>query len=1196
MSHPLEQRLDRVRVRVKRLYAIRGAASFFSGVVGGIFLLGLLDYLVRFQDRGLRIMATLALVALAGWLIHRLFYLPLKKPHRPVDLALAVERQYPNLNDRLASAVEFLGQDENDSLAGSPALRRAVIAETVAETEELDFDAAFDARPARRAMRAAVVVCLFAGLIVLLDPSISSTAIARLANPFGDTAWPRKNHLAIETPVEKVARGGAFEAKVVDAEGVKLPHELRVFYRFSMADGAALEENSPLRATGVSAVVRRENVLRSFAYRIEGGDDRTMAWQNVDVVEPPAVETISVKIVPPSYTGWPVEKAGGNFRALAGARLEFSVKATKPLASATLALEGGEKFSAHLSPDGLQANLEDRKLVVDATRGYRIELVDREGIAGQGDSPWEIRAMPDAAPSVVVEQPTGNLYVTPTAAVPLKIAAKDDIAVRSMGFMYHKIAVDAAAPNGGKPDEEKIIELYSGPEKATANPQGGLKNLAGDAQTREYRWELEPLKLEPGAQIEFFATASDYRPQTTRGDARRIIVVTARELQDRLASRQNLLIAELLRVLQMQRTGREQVEGLRIRLQELKRFEQADLDRLRAVELNQRQVDTLLTDSGQGVPMHALAILADLENNRLDAADLVERMQAILAELDRIGRENLPEIARELTNLVKTTEVAISNGSFAAGETSDADKCAKSLDGVAKQQDAVATSLEKLLALLKQSEGYRQFHRDLSMLLRDQEETARRTGDVGKRTLTKSLADLPPQDVADLRMLAAREGEHARTLDRILQAMQQATADLRSDDPVAADTVSDALEEARRAGIAGAMRAVGENLRENQIGQSTVGQKDILRQIQEVMDILANRRIQELDRLVKKLREASADLDAAAKREADLRAAAGRNAQSPADDRAKNEWNKLAEEQDRLRKETEKLARRLERLTADRAAELSKQAAAEMANAAQAATACNGGGACQGAGAAEKALNDAIQKLEERKREAELELAVEQLSKMEDAVKHLHAQQLKAGEETDRLERIRAAEGNLTRSQLASLRDAARLQKSLEEDARKLAEQLTAAGAFQLTLSGAADDMARAASLLENRATGEETKKAQQNALRRLNLLLDALKPEPPPEKKDDDDQGGGGGDKKNGPKPAGDGIKQLAELKLLKLLQQEIQDRSVELQKAVGDAVASDDQRRECAQLADEQGRLAEIMLKMLQPVENSDENHENE
>jgi hypothetical protein len=924
-----------------------------------------------------------------------------------------------------------------------------------------------------------------------------------------------------------------------------------------------------------------------------------MAWQNIEVVEPPAVESLSAKIIPPSYTGWPVEKAGGNFRALVGSRLEISVKATKPLASAALALEGGEKYPARITPDGLQAIFEDRKLVVDATRGYRIELVDREGMSELGDSPWEIRAIPDAAPSVLVEQPAGNLYVTPSAAAPLKIVAKDDIGVRSVVLKYHKIAStpDAAAPNGGKANEDMAIELYTGPEKVSPNSRGGLANLAGDAQTQDYRWELEPLKLEPGEQIEFFAEASDYRPQTTRGDVRRIIVVTARELQDRLAARQNLLIAELLRVLQMQQTGREQIEGLRIRLQELKRFEQADLDRLHAVELNQRQVDTLLTNPGQGVPMHVLAILADLENNRLDAADLVERMQAILAELERIGRENLPEIARELTAAIKTSEVAIQSASHATGEIADVEKSKTSLDSVAKQQDAVVASLEMLLALLKQSEGYRQFHRDLSLLLRDQEETARRTGDVGKRTLTKSLADLPPQDVADLRMLAAREGEHARTLDRILQAMQQATADLRRDDPVAADTVSDALEEARRAGIAGTMRAVGGNLRQNQIGQSTVGQKDILRQLQEVMDILANRRNQELDRLVKKLREASVDLEAAAKREAELRAAAERNAQSPADDRAKNEWKKLAEEQDRLRKETEKLARRLERLTADRAAELSKQAAAEMKNAAQAASAGNGGGACQGAGAAEKSLNDALKQLEERKREAELELAVEQLSKMEDAVKHLHAQQQKAVEETDRLERIRVAEGNLTRSQLSSLRDAGRLQKDLEQDARKLAEQLTAAGAFQLTLSGAADDMARAVALLENRTTGEETKKAQQNALRRLNLLLEALKPEPPPEKKDDDDGGGGGGDKKeNGPKPPGDGIKQLAELKLLKLLQQEIQSRSSELQKAVGDAAPSDDQRRECAQLAAEQGRLAEIMLKMLQPVENSDENHEKE
>ena len=138
--------------------------------------------------------------------------------------------------------------------------------------------------------------------------------------------------------------------------------------------------------------------------------------------------------------------------------------------------------------------------------------------------------------------------------------------------------------------------------------------------------------------------------------------------------------------------------------------------------------------------------------------------------------------------------------------------------------------------------------------------------------------------------------------------------------------------------------------------------------------------------------------------------------------------------------------------------------------------------------------------------------------------------------------------------------------------------------------------MGRAADLLDGRTTGAEAHLAEQNALRRLNLLLEALKPEPPPEKKEENNEGGNGGQGNKGAKPPGDGIKKLAELKLMKLLQQEIQLRTVELQLAVGAAAANEDQRRQFAQLAEEQGRLAELMLKMLQPVENApEENPEN-
>jgi hypothetical protein len=137
--------------------------------------------------------------------------------------------------------------------------------------------------------------------------------------------------------------------------------------------------------------------------------------------------------------------------------------------------------------------------------------------------------------------------------------------------------------------------------------------------------------------------------------------------------------------------------------------------------------------------------------------------------------------------------------------------------------------------------------------------------------------------------------------------------------------------------------------------------------------------------------------------------------------------------------------------------------------------------------------------------------------------------------------------------------------------------------------------MGRAADLLDDRATGAETHLAEQNALRRLNLLLEALKPEPLPEKKDDNN-GGQGGQGNKPAAPPGDGIKKLAELKLMKLLEQEIHLRTIELQLAVGEGPATDDQRRQFTELAKEQGKLADLMLKMLQPTDNApEENPEN-
>jgi len=160
------------------------------------------------------------------------------------------------------------------------------------------------------------------------------------------------------------------------------------------------------------------------------------------------------------------------------------------------------------------------------------------------------------------------------------------------------------------------------------------------------------------------------------------------------------------------------------------------------------------------------------------------------------------------------------------------------------------------------------------------------------------------------------------------------------------------------------------------------------------------------------------------------------------------------------------------------------------------------------------------------------------------------------------------------------LQELATLQRSLQTDVVKMREKLSGAGAFQLVLAGTGRDMGLAAARLERRQTGPATVEAEQHALQRLQMLLEALKSEEPGNEED----GGGGGGGGQQPGGQGDGVHSLAELKLLKLLQLEINLRTAELQAALdaGEEL-SDAQQRDYQALSEEQGRLAILILEFM-------------
>ncbi|MEX2561310.1 MAG: hypothetical protein WD403_15410, partial [Pirellulales bacterium] len=894
-------------------------------------------------------------------------------------------------------------------------------------------------------------------------------------------------------PPQRIALGQPFEVEVVDDRGARLPDEVFIQFRYEgqTDDGTAVE---PMRLIGKQMLARKEQVTRPFSYRAFGGDDHSMRWLSLEVVEPPAVERLSVKMHYPAYTGWPPAEADPHIRALVGTRVEISARTTKPLQSAWVRTDGSE-YQANISDDGYSFSLSaeaENGFIVAKSGAYWFDLLDREGFPGGQQLRYELRAVDDLPPTVSVDDPAANVFLTPDAVVPLRVAVKDDLAI-------HKVTLHTTRSD--RSDEgETLLTLFEGPATvsrgtATAGGESAERGL-GDSRLLEQQWDLSPLDLPPGSELTLHATATDYRPQVGQSHSRRLSIITPEELTDRLAERQNFILNELARVLKLQREARQQVSGIEIQLQQLGRLEKTDVDQLQSAQLAQRQVERTLTGS-DGVASQVRGLLADLANNKVDSPDIQRRMQGLLDEMNRLGEEQLPLVARHLTAAVKQAQAQLPTSPDAAKPPTGSSP-AKALDSAGQQQDAVIQSLEQLLGELSQWDNYRRFHREIGQLRRDQQQLNQDTTELGRQTLTRDVKDLEPRQQAELKKLSARQLELARRFDKIQERMQQMASELEATEPLAAGTISDALQQARSSAVGGGMREAGRQLEQNQVAQAAGGQNQVDEDLQEMLDILANRREHELARLVKKLAEAEQQLDKLRQQQAGLTKKWREAAEKTDDAQRRRDLERLVREQQQAMREAERFARALKRLQADHAGRSTDRAGGRMGQAGEQGQQGEAGSAADQAAAAEQDLQQAQEQLSRQRQQAQIDLAAEQLARLEDGLAGIRDRQARLLEETVHYDSLRQSQGQWTRSQMISVADLAQQQAALEHQTGALAEKLAAAEVFNLGLKTTAGQMAQAARLLDQRDLGTTAQQAEQRVLARLEQMIDALKPDSP--------------------------------------------------------------------------------------------------
>jgi hypothetical protein len=506
--NPLLKRLSALRLKVRLLEGWQGICALVALILGVSMLIGVLDYFTHLPTL-IRALALVSLLVGSGAVFYRFLVLPFGKQCDNLNLALRVEEAYPELNDSLATTVQFLTQSDEDlaRVGGSRAMRDRTVEDTIEKASQCDFSRILDRRGALIFGAAAVTILVGAGLLLTTQREYSRIAFLRFIEPFGEHTWTQVHVARIKNEkIEIVAANKPETVAIKQAYHIKvnlsgqLPEKLKT---------AKIEIDGQIRTDSTEPIIREDGAAyfikrfdmsgqtKKFKYKIVYNDGafppRSGIWHEVEVKPEPRLVPLDnqpspqITLLPPAYTDLPAEKhlpAGmSNMEMYAGTKVRFRAKADRPLKDAYLAFQTNSPavFPAALFASVLgQANplavaaraaaeqslwtripitLEDDKSVMTARftpwldGKYVLVMTDDDELEGRAEG--DIRVLSDPLPRITIRLPGSSVTAIPDGKIHFKYNVTDEL------FGIKSVYAEVRRKNAdGNEDNVLRIPLY----------------------------------------------------------------------------------------------------------------------------------------------------------------------------------------------------------------------------------------------------------------------------------------------------------------------------------------------------------------------------------------------------------------------------------------------------------------------------------------------------------------------------------------------------------------------------------------------------------------------------------------------------------------------------------------------------------------------------------------------------------------
>jgi hypothetical protein len=1235
--NPLQIRLAALRRWLRLVITVRGVCQLVTLVLVLTTLAGWVDWRVHLPDL-VRAAVLAGTLGSAGFVAFRHLLGPLQAPADDLSLALRIEAIHPFLKDELASTIQFLAQPENGGGTGSARLRCEAVERGLRKAEYLDFRRVIDTRGLPVTGLFLVGMGALTLLIVLLYPAHARTALERLTNPFGGRDWPRQTRLEIQAP-SRIARGEVFEIRGL-VYGIA-PSQAVIEYE---GDGNWQQSCSVFAGkNGAPATLtaRRERVERSFRFQVKANDAVT-DWQEVTVSAPPVLVPLEGRPSPqvrlhfPAYTDMtPLDlpDGSGDIEAVAGTRITLRAATDRPIArawieyrpdqlwvrpacwlgavgtihpaAALVATAAGQAIGGRVP---IQVDATGCGLSVSFSPGcsgmYALRFEDETGLGNA--RVFDLRVFRDPEPTVHLERPSSqhdSLEVLPNALINLRVHAEDpQFALRSVYLEYRYCKTDPPQRMALYDHEAvgRALGVFLGSMSGRVGPLLPLRLRPASLQiTRQLSLNqikhLDQSDLREGDVITLQVCADDFDDvavdkQPGRSHEVDIRIVGRSMLEAGLNTAQQQLQQELMRLRKRQQDAVRQLISPAQQWDKTGRLRDQDIDQLLQAEQLQQQIRARMGTPQEGLLAEAARILQTMRDNHLPRTGAQDRLETVQAELGRLARDELPQIESALTRARKDKN-ASSNSRPLLG------KSRGPLSEARQHQDEVDQTLGELLKLMETWGSFNEVKGEARAVFQEQrrlhEETRRLDND---GTRGKRVDDLSQEQRAALDKVAESQNKLRERSGELVERMDRMARQPQDKENPMAEAFRAAARQGQQDNLGGQMQRAGQMIRDNQLQGAAEAQQKAMQTLEDMVQSLEkNQRERELERLRKKLQEAEDKLADLIERQDQLRKKT-REAEQTADLAQRQEQLKmLFRQQEQLRQETQQLVRELSRLRSARAGQAVGDASDMMERAGQQMSRDE-----QSEDAEEEALNrlnEARRELRQERQEIEEELAREKLAKTSDQIKRLRERQDAAIAESTRIEREVLQAKKWDRNHLISLGRVAENQQELGAETEAVAkDKLAGARVFARMLTKSADAMRRAADRIrtyreqtiekpEEAVFDAECGRLQREALHRLDQLLEALKPKKESARRAPErDAAPAGGNQSKG---SDDRIGFLAQVRGLRLLQQDVNDRTAAFAKQHPDtSQLSTEERHGLELLRQEQAEIAEILEELARPA----------